>query len=140
MCRNWDGALRPVWLPQRADSPYRAGMSTIIYKICPAEMWAQAETAGLFTGAPIDLADGFIHFSTGEQAVETAAKHFAGQTGLVLVAVDAGSVGEALKWEVSRGGALFPHLYAPLDPKAALWVAPLPLGPDGKHVFPDTLA
>ena len=77
---------------------------------------------------------------TAEQVRETAAKHFAGQTDLLLVAVDAGSLGEALKWEVSRGGALFPHLYAPLDPSAVLWVKPLPLGADGVHVFPADLA
>jgi uncharacterized protein (DUF952 family) len=115
-------------------------MSDIIYKICPAAMWRDAEASGIFTGAPVDLADGFIHFSTAEQAAETAAKHFAGQGDLLLVAVDAAALGEALRWEVSRGGALFPHLYAPLDPREALWARPLPLGPDGRHVFPDMTA
>ncbi|WP_157018668.1 DUF952 domain-containing protein [Mesorhizobium xinjiangense] len=111
-------------------------MSSTIYKICPEAMWQSAVEAGVFKGAPIDLADGFIHFSTAGQAVETAAKHFAGQGGLVLVAVDGDRLGKALKYEVSRGGALFPHLYATLDPALALWVKPLPLGEDGRHVFP----
>jgi len=103
-------------------------------------MWDAAVAAGSFTGAPIDLADGYIHFSTGDQAVETAQKHFAGINGLVLVAVEAERLGGDLKWEESRGGALFPHLYAALDPKAALWIRPMPLGADGGHVFPDLTA
>lgn len=112
-------------------------MTTLIYKIAPQALWRQAEADGVFAGAPVDLADGYIHFSTAAQVRETAARHFAGQDGLVLVAVDAGGLGEALKWEPSRGGALFPHLYAALDPAAALWVRPLPLGADGAHIFPE---
>jgi uncharacterized protein (DUF952 family) len=112
-------------------------MSTTIYKICPKALWREAEEAGRFDGATIDLADGFIHFSTADQAVETAAKHFAGQDKLLLVAVDAGALGPALKYEVSRGGALFPHLYAPLPLSAVKWAKPLPLGPGGAHVFPE---
>jgi uncharacterized protein (DUF952 family) len=115
-------------------------MADIIYKICPETLWHAAEKVGRFDGAPIDLADGYIHFSTAEQVRETAAKHFAGQRDLLLVAIDAGSLGNALKWEVSRGGALFPHLYAPLDPAAVLWVRPLPLGANDTHVFPAGLA
>jgi len=111
-------------------------MTSMIYKICPRDLWEEAEAAGRFDGASIDLADGFIHFSTAEQAVETAAKHFAGQDDLVLVAVDPTRLGDALKYEVSRGGALFPHLYAPLDLAAVAWVRPLPLGSDGRHLFP----
>ncbi|TGT38584.1 DUF952 domain-containing protein [Mesorhizobium sp. M8A.F.Ca.ET.165.01.1.1] len=111
-------------------------MSQIIYKITPQAPWREAEANGRFTGAPIDIADGFIHFSTAEQAGETAAKHFSGRTDLLLVAVDGTSLGDALKYEVSRGGALFPHLYGVLDPKAVLWVKPLPLGADGSHQFP----
>ncbi|RVD50185.1 MAG: DUF952 domain-containing protein [Mesorhizobium sp.] len=111
-------------------------MSQIIYKITSQAPWREAEANGRFTGAPIDIADGFIHFSTAEQAAETAAKHFSGQTDLLLVAVDGTSLGDALKYEVSRGGALFPHLYGVLDPKAVLWVKPLPLGADGSHQFP----
>ncbi|MGX9142074.1 DUF952 domain-containing protein [Mesorhizobium sp. 128a] len=111
-------------------------MSQIIYKIAPEALWREAEKNGHFTGAPIDIADGFIHFSTGPQARETAAKHFAGQTNLVLVAIDGARLGEALKYEVSRGGALFPHLYGVLETNAVLWVRPLPLGPGGAHQFP----
>ena len=107
------------------------------YKICPEPLWREAEAAGVFRGAPIDLTDGYIHFSTADQVRETAAKHFAGQENLLLIAVDAQALGEALRYEPSRGGDLFPHLYAPLDPSAALWVKPLPLGPEGYHRFPD---
>ena len=114
-------------------------MTSIIFKICPGMLWQAAEKAGRFDGAPIDLTDGYIHFSTADQVRETAAKHFAGQRDLLLIAVDAGPLSETLKWEVSRGGALFPHLYAPLDPSAVLWVKPLPLGADGVHVFPEDL-
>jgi len=112
-------------------------MDRTIYKIAPQGLWDEAERTGVFEGAPIDLADGFIHFSTAEQAVETAARHFAGQDGLVLVAVNAAALGQALRYEPSRGGALFPHLYAQLPVTAARWVRPLPLGPDGRHIFPD---
>jgi uncharacterized protein (DUF952 family) len=111
-------------------------MTATIYKISPAAAWSAAEAEGRFRGAPVDLADGFIHFSTATQVRETAAKHFAGQTDLVLAAIDAGALGAALKWEVSRGGALFPHLYADLPMGAVRWVKPLPLGADGTHLFP----
>lgn len=112
-------------------------MTGIIYKIVPAPMWQEAVDRGRFDGAPVDLADGFVHFSTGTQVRETAAKHFAGQDGLLLVALDGDALGESLRYEVSRGGALFPHLYGPLDPSLALSVKPLPLGADGRHVFPE---
>ncbi|MDQ0472495.1 DUF952 domain-containing protein [Labrys wisconsinensis] len=108
-----------------------------IYKIATTEQWRAAEAAGRFDGAPVDLADGYIHFSDAASVRETAARHFAGQAGLVLVAVEADRLGPALRWEVSRGGALFPHLYAPLPLTAVTSVAPLPLGPDGRHVFPE---
>lgn len=111
-------------------------MAILIYKICPAALWREAEAAGQFDGAPVDLADGFIHFSTAEQVVETAERHFAGQDGLLLIALDEANLGAALKYEPSRGGALFPHLFAPLPMSAVAWVRPLPLGSDGKHVFP----
>lgn len=112
-------------------------MPTTIYKICEAALWRAAEQARVFTGAPIDLRDGFIHFSTAGQAVETAAKHFPGADDLMLIAVDATRLSPALKWEVSRGGALFPHLYGALPLAAVLWAKPLPLGADGRHVFPE---
>jgi len=111
----------------------------LIYKIAPATLWREAETKGALLGAPVDLADGFIHFSTAAQVRETAAKHFAGQEDLLLVGVDPVKLGGLLRYEVSRGGALFPHLYGPLPIDAVAWVKPLPLGPSG-HVFPDDLA
>ena len=109
---------------------------TTIYKIAPRDLWAQAEEAGIFTGAPVDIADGYIHFSTYTQVHETAAKHFAGQTDLLLVSVDVTALGDALKYEASRGGALFPHLYAALPMSAVTKVEPLPLDKDGLHIFP----
>jgi uncharacterized protein (DUF952 family) len=109
---------------------------TLIYKICPEPLWRDAERAGVFTGGAIDLADGYIHFSTAAQVAETAARHFAGQRGLVLVAVDAELLGDALRYEPSRGGDLFPHLYAPLTLDAVRRVEPLPLGDDGRHLLP----
>ncbi len=108
-----------------------------IYKICPADLWRAAERTGLFAGSPVDLRDGYIHFSTAVQLAETAAKHFAGQDDLVLVAIDAGALGAALKFEPSRGGALFPHLYGALPLAAVTRVRPLRLGPDGRHVLPE---
>ena len=108
----------------------------LIYKICPAALWRQAAAEGVFRGAPVDLADGYIHFSTAAQVRETAAKHFAGQRDLLLIAVEAGKLGASLKWEPSRDGALFPHLYGTLDPGLVVSIAPLPLGNDGKHEFP----
>lgn len=109
----------------------------VIYKICRAGEWRDAAQAGAFRGAAIDLKDGYIHFSSGEQATETAARHFAGLDDLLLVAVAATALGPALKWEPSRGGALFPHLYGVLTLDAVLWVKPLPLGGDGRHIFPE---
>jgi uncharacterized protein (DUF952 family) len=110
---------------------------TIIYKISDVALWNEAERAGVFAGAPIDVADGFIHFSTAAQAAETAARHFAGRRDLVLAAVDTDALGADLRYEPSRGGALFPHLYRGLPMSAVRWVKPLPLGTDGRHVFPE---
>lgn len=107
-----------------------------IYKILTAEQWSALKVAGESQGAAVDLADGFIHFSTGEQVRETAAKHFAGQEGLMLLAYEAEGFGAALKWEPSRGGALFPHLYGPLPLAGIIWAVPLPLSAEG-HVFPE---
>ena len=107
----------------------------VIYKICPAALWRDAERDGTFLGSEVDLRDGFIHFSTAAQVKGTAAKHFAGQDDLVLVSVDATRLGDRLKWEPSRGGALFPHLYGSLDLAAVVRVVPLPLGANG-HAFP----
>jgi uncharacterized protein (DUF952 family) len=108
---------------------------SIIYKICTADEWAEATQRGAFTGSAVDLADGFIHFSTAPQVVETARRHFAGQSNLVLVAIDTGRLTGELRWEESRGGDLFPHLYGPLPATAAIDVIELPVQ-DGAHVFP----
>lgn len=108
----------------------------LIYKICAGSLWRQAEVEGVFRGAPVDLADGYIHFSTAAQVADTAAKHFAGQTDLVILAVDAEALGEDLKWEPSRGGALFPHLYGDMPVTAVRWAKPLPLEA-GRHVLPE---
>jgi len=113
---------------------------TIIYKICTSTEWRDAERAGVYSGSAVDRRDGFIHFSTAEQAAETAAKHFAGQRDLMLVSVDVAALGDRLKWEPSRGGALFPHLYGGLELAAARRVEPLPLDASGRHVFPKSLA
>jgi uncharacterized protein (DUF952 family) len=104
---------------------------TRIYKIIKAAEWEAATRAGRFDGAAIDLADGYIHLSTAVQAPETARLHFHGQADLVLVRLDGATLGAALKWEPSRGGALFPHLYGPLDPALAEAVTPIPLDADG---------
>ncbi len=112
----------------------------LVYKIAAADEWRAAERAGVFEGAAVDHADGFIHFSTADQARETAAKWFAGRDGLVLVAVDAAALGPALRFEPARGGALFPHLYGPLPTSAVVWSRPLRLGADGSHDFGDALA
>lgn len=111
----------------------------MIYKICTAAEWRDAAAQGVFTGSTVDVADGFIHFSTADQVGETARRHFAGQSDLVLVAVDPKTLGAALKWEPSRGGDLFPHLYGALPADTADSVAPLPLGDDGSHIFPENL-
>jgi len=112
----------------------------LIYKITPRAEWTNAQATGVFLGAPVDLADGFIHFSTADQVQETADKHFAGQTDLLLAAFEAEALGEALRWEPSRGGQLFPHLYASLPTAAAAWVKPIALGADGKHDFSELLS
>lgn len=106
------------------------------YKILTADQFAQFKADGLFTGAPVDLADGYIHMSTREQAAETVAKHFAGQDRLVMLMIDLAPFGNAVKWEVSRGGARFPHLYGDLPMSAVAGKVVLRLGDDGRHQFP----
>ena len=110
---------------------------TLIYKICSEALWREAERVGVSAGAAIDLDDGYIHFSTAAQVRETAARHFAREGDLLLFAIAAEALGAGLRWEPSRGGDLFPHLYGPLRLDAVRWVRPLPLGPDGRHVFPE---
>jgi uncharacterized protein (DUF952 family) len=110
----------------------------LIYKIFRRREWDVFRAEGKTSGAPVDLADGFIHFSTAAQVVETAAKHFATESDLVLVAFDSTQMGEALVWEPSRGGALFPHLYRALSMSEVVWDKSLPLGRTG-HIFPERL-
>ena len=108
-----------------------------IYKICPQPLWRQAERDGVFHGSAVDRADGYLHFSAAGQVAETARRHFVGQADLVLIVVDADRLGAKLKWEPSRGGALFPHLYGPLPLHAVIAVEPLALGAGGHHVLPE---
>ncbi len=108
----------------------------LIYKLFRASEWTDMQASGETAGAPIDLADGYVHFSTAEQVVETAQKHFTGVADLWLIAVDADRPGDDIRWEPSRGGALFPHLYRVFRMSDVLWARELPLG-DGGHVFPD---
>jgi uncharacterized protein (DUF952 family) len=112
--------------------------STAIYHVCRREEWQSAKVSGRYRGSSQDEADGFIHFSGPAQLVASVARHRAGQDQLVLVAADPARLGDALKWEISRGGALFPHLYGPLPLEAVKWVVDLPLDPaTGRHVFPE---
>lgn len=108
----------------------------MVFKIFRRAEWDALCAAGESTGAPVDLADGFIHLSTAAQVAETAARHFAGESDLVLVALDSTILGAALRWEPSRGGQLFPHLYRPLRRGDVAWDKSLPLGATG-HIFPE---
>ena len=110
----------------------------MIYKIFRPAEWDQLDRDGTTTGAPIDVTDGYIHFSTAQQVAETAAKHFAGEDALMLLGIETDRLGTALKWEPSRGGALFPHLYRKLHMTDVAWAQPLPLR-DGVHRFPPGL-
>lgn len=112
----------------------------IIFHICRREEWEAAQARGGYTGSSQDLADGFIHFSSAHQVEASAEKHRRGQNGLLLLTVDTQDLGPALKWEASRGGALFPHLYGELPLSSVLRSDELPLGPDGRHIFPDLSA
>lgn len=111
-------------------------MTEIVYKVLSGLDLAVARRTGRYAGSADDLRDGFIHLSAPDQIEATLAKHYAGQDGLFLLAVDAEKLGSALRWEPSRGGALFPHLYAPLPLNAAFWVAPVALDDAGRHVLP----
>ena len=112
----------------------------MIYKICSQGAWCLAEASGRYAGSEDDARHGFIHFSRAEQLQGTAAKHFSGQKELVLVAVNEALLGAALKWELSRGGAHYPHLYQELDVSLVEWIKPLPLNESGLHVFPDGIS
>ncbi len=111
----------------------------IIYKIIDRDEWDAARGCGRYAGSRDDRRDGFIHFSTKEQVVETAAKHFAGQDNLMLLAIDDAGLGADLKWEASRGGALFPHLYKPMPVSSVMQSWPLRRNQDGIHEFPDNM-
>jgi uncharacterized protein (DUF952 family) len=113
--------------------------ATLVFKIATATQWASAVETGAFAGSIDDLRDGFIHLSAGDQLSGTLAKHFRGQSDLVLIAFTALSLAPELKWEVSRGGDLFPHLYAPLAAIHALWVKPLTLDAEGIPQVPEDL-
>lgn len=115
-------------------------MASPIFHMCRADEWQVAQAAGRYDGSSQDRSDGFIHFSTAVQLPESAARHRTGQTGLLLLTVDPDACGDALKWEASRGGQLFPHLYGPLLSAAVMRVDPLPLGDDGLHVMPAHVA
>ncbi len=108
-----------------------------IYKICEQALWGAAESDGLFLGTEVDERDGFIHFSTAAQLAETAARHFSNKSDLIVVAVDADALGMSLVWEHSRGGDLFPHLYAALPLSAVRWARPLPDEIDGRRAIPE---
>ena len=123
--------------PNNLNNKQESGRVRVVYKICPASAWREAERRGAFRGSPDDLRDGFIHFSTGPQVAETARKHFFGQTGLFLIAVDAGALGEALRWERSRNDELFPHLYGELDLGSVTAILDLHTRSDGSHDVPD---
>jgi uncharacterized protein (DUF952 family) len=116
MARRWRGTLADVGPASDAH---------LIYKICSAREWREAEAAGTYRGSAVDGQDGFIHLSTAAQLDETLRRHFAGQEDLVLVAVDPAALGDALRWEPSRGGQLFPHLYGALPVSLARSVAPI---------------
>jgi uncharacterized protein (DUF952 family) len=108
----------------------------LIYHLAREAEWQKGLALGTYEGSADDRRDGFLHFSTGGQVVVSAARHRAGERDVRLVAIDPAELGDALRWEESRGGALFPHLYAALDPRLVAWTQILPLGDDGAHVFP----
>jgi uncharacterized protein (DUF952 family) len=124
-------------IPSNPGDKQDFGRVRVIYKICPASAWREAERQGVFRGSPVDVSDGYIHFSTASQLAETARKHFFGQTGLFLIAVDADGLGDALRWERSRNDDLFPHLYGELDLGAVTGVLGLRARSDGYHDIPE---
>ncbi len=111
----------------------------LIYKILPNKIWQKAVKNGIFVGSPVDLEDGFIHFSSSEQVFETATKYFNTPDDLLIFAMDCDYMGSDLKWEASRGGALFPHFYGVINPKDIYFIKPLQFDSNGNHIFPDLL-
>lgn len=126
-----------VWREQQPQQQSTRVAVPTIYKICPASAWREAERQGAYRGSADDKRDGFIHFSTASQIPGTIAKHFAGQAGLFLIAVQSAALGDALKWEPSRGGELFPHLYGELDTGVVLEIRDLRMRSDGSHDIPE---
>jgi uncharacterized protein (DUF952 family) len=124
-------------IPGRSDDQQDSGRVRMIYKICPASAWREAERQGVFRGSPVDVSDGYIHFSTASQVAETLRKHFFGQTGLFLIAVDADILGDSVRWERSRNDELFPHLYGELDLGAVTGVLSVRARSDGYHDIPE---
>ena len=114
----------------------RSMENKIIFHICRSDEWHSAIERGMYSGSSQDKKDGYIHFSASNQVIESAAKHRAGQKGLVLLTVDGELLEPSLKWEAARGDELFPHLYGDLPINAVLRAEELPLGPDGLHIFP----
>jgi len=114
-------------------------LNKVIYKILTHDQWADLQNKGEIRGAPIDISDGYVHFSTAEQLQETADKHFSGQEGLFVLALNGDALGDRLKWEESRGGALFPHLYDVLKLDDVLWSERMELF-EGKHRLPERIA
>lgn len=135
-CRKLSRNFRGIQGDLRAAGR-KSGRVRTIYKICPASAWREAERLGTYRGSADDLRDGFIHFSSASQLAETARKHFFRKSGLFLIAVDADALGEALRWEVSRGNELFPHLYGELDLGAVTAIMDLRLRSDGHHEIPE---
>jgi uncharacterized protein (DUF952 family) len=123
--------------PKRLNDKQDMAQVRSIYKICPASAWREAERQGVYRGSADDARDGFIHFSAGSQVAETARKHFAGQTGLFLIAIDADALGAALRWEPSRNDELFPHLYGELDLGAVTGIYDMRARSDGTHDIPE---
>ena len=136
-CLNAQGPIGSRAEIKVRQGPPKVRRVATIYKICERAAWHAAEHAGLYRGSEADRRDGFIHFSTAAQIAETAAKHFAGQTDLMLVAVDGDALGSGLKWERSRGGDPFPHLYAALALTAVRWARPLPDEANGRRALPE---
>jgi uncharacterized protein (DUF952 family) len=116
-----------------------ASQPCFIYKVASSQSFAAARPLGHYLGMPVDHTDGYIHFSSAAQLQETIRRHFAGQSGLVLIAVRAAELGNKLKWEPSRGGDLFPHFYGPLPLSAVAWVEPLQVGTDGSCILPEAV-
>ncbi len=108
----------------------------MIYRLCRRDEWERAQALGTYAGGAADERDGFLHFSTAEQVAESARRHMAGVVDLLLLTVPASALGDALRWEPSRDGQLFPHLYSVLSVDLIVDVAPMPLGEDGRHRLP----